>query len=176
MPKKSASQIAAEQEYFKKNNIPFEKHDVKLVKPKQVYEPSKSEGVEYGLTDSDKDFGIYISTISKIKPALIFMKDIEIVEKLLNHYEEVLKYIIQPEIQAEPVKMKDYIHKMNCQFGVCYCSRLQFGVYIGLREFVDTIDYWSTPPRLVYTSKEMIDCISFRVNKLQEILNEMKDE
>lgn len=182
MAKKSATQILAEQEYFRKHSIPFEATKTKLVKPKDIVErPKPQEGVVLGHTGSLKSFGIYVELVSNIfKPPLTYMNDREIVTKLLSYYEEVLNYIIKPEIMAEPVKLKDYLFSKYCHRGVCLAARYLFGVDITEREWltssvnqtdISISGYWYYSSGNIYTSKELVQCISFRVNKLQEILN-----
>lgn len=172
--KKSPSQIAAELEYYRQNNIqiPEKQPRSKVV---VVHEPTK-EGVTYGLTGNIKDFGIYIEGINKSKP-LKYMNDRQIIEKLIEDYSIALNYIIKPEMMVEPVKIREYLVLSSMSSGICAYSRIQIGVAIADRWWITQYEgdrFWFQTTRNVYTSKEMINCISLRVNRLTEILNSLE--
>lgn len=175
--KKSASQLAAEKEYFEANGIYTEKKQKKaeVIIPKS----EKINVVNLGLAAGSKSFGIYISLINNC-PQLKVMEEKEIVTKILEEYDAVLKVITRPEMIPEPVKIKQWIKDHCMHIGVCYFARKIIGVdicdyYWVIRHTSEYSDFWFDVPGNKYTSKEMIRCISFRVDKLTEILNEMNN-
>lgn len=159
--------LTAQLEYYKNNNISLKKKDEVVV--------TKDVGKDlYGIVDA-KDFGIYISLLGVSKPVVI-MEDKEIVEKLLVHYDELLNKITRHEIFSQPVVVRDLIFSASAELGICKCSRHIFGVPITNRWFVTQFQrhedgFWYKTSVDYWTSKEMVDCISYRVKKLTEIKN-----
>lgn len=184
MAKKSASQTNAEIEYLKSIGVPFDIDKKGNVVRKKIVEQPKEEKKSINTLGEGKDFGIYIMGINKAKP-LIHMEDKQIIQILLREYSISLSNITRPEMIAETVKIKDYLTERNMDCGVCKFSRIVVGVNITSRDFVtDNVvmsknevvsrAYWYLTPGFAWTSKDLIECISFRVNKLQEILNSME--
>lgn len=179
MAKKSASQIAAEQEYFRTNNIQVVKQP-KKERDKVRIERVQEQGITYGLGTSLKSFGIYVSmgSMASLKP-LKYMNDKEIVTKLIDHYQNVLDYITKPDIAD--IDIIYYINKTRTEDGLCLCARVLFGVDICQRWWimqfcVGTKRYWYETPEDLNSSEEKIGSVSFRLNKLKEILNSIQED
>lgn len=178
MAKKSASQLAVQAEYLAKNNI-----IIAEVKPQKKGGKKKRTAViitshkvvGYGLNESEKDFRIYISSVNTCAP-IREMGDEDIIKVLIKDYELVLKHIVQPDIMDNPVYIKDFIKKNGMNEGVCRYSRTCIGVSITSREWVEEFvddgrSYWCEIPDNCWESKDLILCISKRLEILTEILN-----
>jgi hypothetical protein len=173
--KLSASTLAAQQEYFAKMGI-YQSTPVKVKKSeiKEIKGP-ELKSVNIGLNSSLKNFGIYIMTINKAGP-LVYMTDREIVEKCLSSYDEALSAIIKMENTQD---VYSYLASRHMQYGVCAFARWKLCVDICGHWFitdyqVEPDGFWHIMPDECTTLKEMIGAISFRVERLQEILNSMQ--
>ena len=178
--KKSASQIAAEIEYFKKHNISFEVKDQKGIKKASkvsfISAPNPN-GQPFGLT-SIKDFIIYMATINNIIPQVQFSSDKEVVEKIYEHYNGVLIFIKGPYSYKEAVVIKEYIKENNCHQGICYYARKVHGWRISETWWVKQFSeygFWYEMPKYVFTVKDLIKTIEYRVERLKEILKSIID-
>lgn len=173
--KKSASQLAAEAEYFAKHNIKVPEVSKKTSGTPVIHEPNKEQ--KYGIIPNLKDFGIYISSINNCVQRRD-MDDRNLLKEILRHYDEVLNYIIRPEIFAEPVKVKQFLIDKGVDKGICRYSRVYIGVPIcerwWIKEYSPNDEYWFPTSENVWTSKEMVLCISRRVERLTEILNSLE--
>lgn len=178
--KLSASALKAQQEYFDKMGI-YQTAPVK--KKKAVIAEIKGpeiKAINLGLNGSLKSFGIYISLINKVGP-LMYMTDREIVEKCLSHYNDALNYIIKLEIVDGNLNlsMYNYLASLSMHHGLCYFARHKLNVDICQHWFITEFQFepdgfWHITPKDCRTSKQIIDSISYRVERLQEILNSMQ--
>lgn len=173
---KSPTAAAAQLKFFEENNIqlpePQKKDDLSAHEKRLDYIPVS----ELGLL-SIKDFGIYIDSINKSVP-IISMTDSDIVAKILYHYDGVLKFITGHRIVHEGYYVKEYITQMGCHMGICRYSRVELGVIVSEREWVmkyNKGEMWCEFPHNCYEYKELVRCISFRVEILTEILNQLND-
>lgn len=165
--KKSASQIAAENEYYAKHNINVPQKPVEPIELLLAVQPIQPPGL--------KEFGEYISSIS-IRPIYNNMEDKEIIPALIKRYESVLNTILG--FTNDPLRIKSFLNNMRCDQGVCYASRAIFGTIVNERKWVKenlkgNKVYWWEIAKNCYTSNELIACISFRLDRLTEILNSL---
>jgi hypothetical protein len=168
--------LAAQQEYFAKMGI-YQSTPVKQKKSEitEIRGPEiKAINLGFG---SIKSHGIYIMTINKVQP-LIYMTDREIVEKCLASYHEALNEIIKPEMNyIEDVFQ--YLKQRKMLRGVCFFARCILHVDICEHWFISQFTsesnwYWFPVPEQLDVKADMIESISLRVERLQEILNSMQ--
>jgi hypothetical protein len=164
----SPTLLAAQLEYYKQNNIQVKKEDI-------VEEKKKEEGLGLG---GMKDFGIYISNINKMK-ALQYMEDKEVIQLILKKYDEVLNRIVKDDMKDDYNRMINYIEDNNCEHGICKYSRIILGVAVAERWWITQFQrapdsFWANVPRRCFSTESIINAISFRVNKLTEILNSIQ--
>jgi hypothetical protein len=172
--KLSASTLAAQQEYFAKMGI-YQSTPVKQKKSEitEIRGPEiKAINLGFG---NIKSHGIYIMTINKVQP-LVYMTDREIVEKCLASYNEVLNDIIKPEMKDLDIYL--YIHSKQMHLGICFFARCRLDVDICSHWFITQFEtnpdgFWFRTPQESSGRLDLIDSISYRVEKLQEILNSM---
>ena len=94
------------------------------------------------------------------------MSKVEILEKLIAHYEYSIKVLCSP-LRTK----KRFFHKMSTHKtdrGICFCSLFQFETNILLDDWVKRHElkdtgYWMKPPYLAETKAEAIELLKKRV-------------
>jgi hypothetical protein len=148
---------------------------LKQNEPQPEQEPEQKEKPIINSLGTGKDFGIYIEGINKAVP-LIHMEDKEVVQILLNHYSSVLNHIAG---QNDPQRIMNYLVIQYVHRGVCNYSRIKLGVNVCDRWWINKYKsgphiYWGIIPEHQPDARGMILAISLRVDKLHNILNEIK--
>lgn len=157
----------------------FEDLGYKAVVPQKKAFVREISPIDYSLlgivNETDKSWSIYIHSGNHAVKR-IFMEEKKIAQIVLNHYDSVLQRIILPEFIIDIERTKTYLKSQCCLRGICYYSRVRVGVAIHDFDFVknntaNSSVYWHKIPEHCFTTKEIIQSISYRVDKLTEILN-----
>lgn len=107
------------------------------------------------------------------------MTDKEIVQAILNNYSSVLKTITGFGNNLE--RIKSFLEQQEMSAGVCWYAQSKLGIKVNYSDWINKSSnysqgyslYWCMKPGYATTAHEMIQCISYRVQKLQEVLNAM---
>jgi len=99
------------------------------------------------------------------------MTDKEIQQTLLDHYE---KWLVKIKKMNSDDKIQDYIEEKNIDWGLCKCAWCIFNVNICGRSWIKkgirgSGIFWCEVP-LAEKKTQVIEYISFRINKLKKIL------
>lgn len=100
----------------------------------------------------------------------------EILEEILAYYKE---HLIQVKKLETLNQIGTYLTEKKLHYGICYCSQHIFDEFIHRRieQYKyphESYGYWYIIPMYCSTKEKVIESMEFRINRIKEILNNLK--